>query len=68
MHLELPPIFVRLVDCSKSRYFPNTLAVTRAVSHGSEPVCQGHVTPGGAVADTNSLQCLYSKNLSMLVD
>ena len=29
----------------------------------SEPVCQGPVTHGGAVADTNSIQLLYSKDL-----
>ena len=38
------------------------MAVTRAVSYGQESVCQGPVTHGGAVTDTNSIQLLYCKD------
>ena len=62
MHLALQPIFVRLLDYSKSRFSRNTMAMTRAVSYAREPVSQGLVTHGGAVTDTNRLQCLYSKD------
>ena len=55
MHLALQPIFVRLLDYSKSRFFPNTMAVTRAVCHGQESMCQGPVSHGGAVTDTNGI-------------
>ena len=64
MHLVLQPIFVRLVYYSKSRFSPNKMAVTTAVSNGREPMCQGPVTHGGAVTDTNSIQRLYSKETS----
>ena len=38
------------------------MTVTRAVSHGREPVCQGPVTHGGAGEEPNSAACLYSKD------
>ena len=37
------------------------MAVTRAVSHAREPVCQCQVAHGGADKEPNRIQCLYSK-------
>ena len=51
-------LLVRKADCSESRSPPNAMAATGAVRHGREPVCQGPVTHGGAVADTNSMRWL----------
>ena len=39
------------------------MAVTRAVSHGRESVCQGRVTHGGADEEPKSIACLYSKEV-----
>ena len=68
MHLAPQPILSDKLTgsdracLSKSRYFPNTMAVTRAVGHGRESVCQYPVTHCGAVAGTDSVPCLCSKD------